>query len=163
MNGSLVDVNMSPTASIEDLKDSINEKLCIPSSRQRILFRSRQLDDGNRTLESYGINSDNCKLHLVVGRLRRCMSILVKIMWGNSFEVLLHSTDTIKDVKMKIRESEGIEVQHQKLVYHGIILKNDETLDSIGIKDYEKLFVINNAPDDSDSVDEETESETDQD
>ncbi|KAG2113982.1 ubiquitin-related domain-containing protein [Suillus cothurnatus] len=67
LNGKTMALMISPTSTVEDLMQKIEEKTAIPPSEQRILFSGKQLVPG-KTLADYNISKEST-LHLVL-RLR---------------------------------------------------------------------------------------------
>jgi ubiquilin len=62
-NGDKAEVKVESTATVLDLKEKITEKLQVPSSQQRLIYKGRVLKD-DLTLESYEIQ-DGHTVHMV--------------------------------------------------------------------------------------------------
>jgi ubiquitin len=52
------DIEVEPTDRIDDIREKIQAVTGTPPDQQRILYKGRQLDDGN-TLQDYGIQKDD--------------------------------------------------------------------------------------------------------
>ena len=72
------------------------------------------------------------------------MQILCKALTGKSICMNVEPSLTIADVKLLIRYTEGIPRNSQKLVYKGIQLQDDCTLEEYGIKRESTLHLILN-------------------
>ena len=71
LTGKTLDIDVTPTATIDDLKREIEILEGNPPGQQRLIFAGKQLEDA-RTLKDYNIKSECC-LHLVL-RLRGMIS-----------------------------------------------------------------------------------------
>jgi ubiquitin len=60
-------LNVEPTDRIEDVKDMIHEREGMAPGEQRLIYKGRQLEEGN-TLQSYSLRNDST-IHFVI-RLR---------------------------------------------------------------------------------------------
>ena len=61
------------------------------------------------------------------------VNILVKTLTGRTITVTVEAGDTVKIVKSKIQDKEGIPLDHQALVFAGRELHNEHTLFEYGI------------------------------
>ena len=95
---------------IARLKEKIQEKEGIPPDQQRLIFAGKQLEDDN-TLSDCNI-SFGSNLDLVLPEEK---PVFVKTKEGKTIPIHTDSSDTIRQVKERIQEKEGIPAEQQKL------------------------------------------------
>mmetsp|Transcript_19732 Transcript_19732/g.35104 ORF Transcript_19732/g.35104 Transcript_19732/m.35104 type:complete len:82 (+) Transcript_19732:72-317(+) len=61
-----ITLDISPDATVEDLKARIQDASGASPTEQRLRFKDKQLSDGSRLLSDFGIEKD-CILHLFAG------------------------------------------------------------------------------------------------
>ena len=119
-------VSVKPSESVKDVKKKVLEQEGIPMEHQRLIFGDNELDDEKR-LSDCGIKHGST---LELGD----MVITVKTPDGRSFLVSVKPDDSVKDVKKKILEQEGIPVEHQRLLFADKELDDKSTLADNNIK-----------------------------
>ncbi|KAL5631573.1 hypothetical protein ACGC1H_007183 [Rhizoctonia solani] len=74
------------------------------------------------------------------------MKITFKTLQQKQFQVDAELSDTVLDLKQKVKDAQGHQVEHQKLIYSGKILSDDKTVESLGIKEKDFLVVMVSKP-----------------
>jgi ubiquitin len=125
----IVTINVHPNDTIQNVKEKVEEKEGIPVDEQRLTFQGKELKKPKATLDDTGIkHGDTLKLEP--------MTIYVRTPHGKKTIMLDHvqSTDTIRDIKDRVYDLEGVPVKDQRLLFKDQNLDEDNrTLKDYGI------------------------------
>ena len=138
LTGKTINVNVSVSDTVADLKRKILETEKIPISQQCLIAAGKPLADTD-DIHTIGVQNHSV-LHLVL-RLpsRSPLSLSVQTPTGQSLTVNSNIADTVDQIKEMIETEKGIAAGRQVLLYDGTILQGERTLGSYSIPDGTQL------------------------
>ena len=151
-SGKTTTLDVEPSNSVEELKKKYEDLTGISSQEQRLIFAGKQLNDEN-AIEEYGIASNNT-LHLTSfllgggetgtsgGSGSGTKHVYVRTLRGKSIAIDVNDGDTIKSVKDKITDIEGIPADQMRLVFNGKQMEDGNTIQDYGIQDDSSIHLV---------------------
>ncbi|KAG9486058.1 hypothetical protein GDO78_008898 [Eleutherodactylus coqui] len=138
LTGKNITLEVEPSDTIASVKDKIQVIEGIPTDQQRMMFADRELDNA-KTLHDYNIlRGSTLRIYLP---LRFYIFINMEIPKKKTMTLEVLTSDTIKDVKAKIQDKEGIPADQQRLKFNDRELDNKHTLNHYNIQDKATLYL----------------------
>ena len=129
---------MNPSDTVAFMMNEIHNKLEFLPDQHKLIF-ARQILNDKYTLSDYGIQA-NSKIYLFLKEGETIEIFFIsqaKLKYSLIFKV--YGLETIKDLKEKLQQQEGIPSDQQKLLFDGHVLENECTLLDCGIENESTL------------------------
>ena len=141
LTGKKYDLDVNYSDSIKNIKDLIREKAEIPKEKPiRLIYAGKELDD-DKILDDYNI-SNNSTIHLVTTP-KTVKKLYIKINEGKILALDFNPSDTIGNLKEKIKDEEGLDSTQYNLFLDKKLLKeNNKTLEEYNISTISLIDLI---------------------
>ena len=137
--GENIPIKVKVTDTINDIKTKIQEKDGLLTDQQKLTFGDVLLDD-EQSLSHYSItNESTLNLKMLNETMRICVSFYKPDKGYIDITLDVSGSDTIKNVKEKIVEKEGIAVERQMLYLKYKKLEDDRALSNYDIENESTL------------------------
>ena len=133
LNGKKIVLEVEYSDTIEDIKDKISSKERIFSYKYKLLFDGIKLEN-NKTLIDYNINENS----IIYLQYYKDIKIFIE-MNEKKIELNAKTSDTILDIKRKLDKS--IASNKIKLIFDGIKLEDEKTLDNYNISNNSIIYL----------------------
>ena len=127
---------MKASYTIAKVKQAIWECEGIHSSLQKLIFGGKQLED-NKTVSNYKIKNKSI-LQLLV-HSTEAMKILVDTDTDDTLTLEVEAFDTVKSVKHKIHEKQGMPTDQLRITFKGLDLQDSRILSDYNIQNESSL------------------------
>ena len=134
-SGEVVWVTAGKGERVEDVKAVLEAELGIRLEQQRLSFRGQPLEN-QVSLRERGIR-DGSELGLLV-----VVPITVKTLTGQAFPLEVATSESVREVKRKIKKVAKISPECQRLIYAGKPIDDNSSLDNYEVKSGVELYVI---------------------
>jgi ubiquitin C len=139
LTGRTMTINVEGVNTVAELKEKITAREGIPAEQQRLVFAGKNLED-DKVLNDYNIQKEST-INLLL-RLRGGMQIFVRTLTGKTATIEVEGTETIADLKEKLREREGIPADQQRLVFAGKLLQDERTINDYNISKENTIHLL---------------------
>ncbi|XP_056845754.1 polyubiquitin-like [Raphanus sativus] len=138
LTGKTIFLVVQGSSTIDFVKTIIQRKEGFPTDQQRLIFAGYQME-GDSTLADYNIQKDS-SVHCVL-RVTESIRIFIKTLTCKTIALEVKNSDSVKNVKDRIKDIEGIYPHHQILIFAGQQLEDDRRLSDYKIWKESFLFV----------------------
>lgn len=135
--GRSITLEAKSSDTIKDVKAKIQVKEGFPPDKQRLTFAGRQLEDSH-TLSTCNIQGE-CTVHL---ELSDIFQVFVNVLSSNTITLLVEPSDTIGNIKAKIRDKVGFPPDQQKIIFFGKQLDDDMIVSNCDIREKSVLHLL---------------------
>ena len=139
LTGKMITLRVELADNIKNVKKKLQSKERISPDRQRIICDGKQYQDG-RSLSDYNVQKE-ATLHSIL-RLHTGMEIVLRELTGKMITLEVELADTIKNVKTKLQNKEGISADQQSLIFDMKQLEYGRCLSDYNVAKEATLYLI---------------------
>ncbi|XP_065913123.1 uncharacterized protein [Dysidea avara] len=136
-NERVVTLEILQTDTVANIKAGITDKTAIPTANQELIFASSTMDD-HRALCDYGIRSEST----VTLRYKGVIQLFIKAMTGKTTLVKVPYGSTVKKLKEEIKQTLGIAVDEQRLIFFAVQLEDGDKLRDRGVQNNNTIHLV---------------------
>ena len=130
LNGNNIIINAQKTDTINKIKQKLKEKENIIPDKYSLIYNEKELND-DKTINHYEIKKES----ILKLSLRQPILISIKTLNGEIISFEVQSSDSIKYIKKKIKEKEGIPFSQCILLFYKDVKLEEENI----LADYEMV------------------------
>ena len=142
-SGKTITIDIVPGIKVIKVKELIRMQVEIDPKRQILIYNGQKLDN-EKTLEQCNVPpQSNLKLIEDMSESETTLQITINMIKGEKKLIIVTTDTTVKKLKEDINSKTGISTDDLQIMYKGIILSDNEaTIKSLGIKQYENIFIV---------------------
>ena len=130
-----ISLEVESSDTISEVKRKLQDKKGWQPCTQRIIFSGSEINGNDHTLFDHGIQNEST-VHI---KLRTVVYVKTA---GKTITLFVNASDTIKDIKSKILNEEGILPEQQRLTFADKLLDDSHTIFDYEIKDGSTLDLV---------------------